>query len=78
MQVWTAISFASWHYLVMRTLVQPGYAEIVVVGVLLLGALCARLYGTTRSITIPVLVHMAADLAIIIVFITLLHKTGQI
>lgn len=66
---WTAITFAAWHYLVLRALLQPGYAELAVLGVLGVGLCCSYLYRRTKSIVLPIVVHaFVFDLAVIAIF----------
>jgi membrane protease YdiL (CAAX protease family) len=66
---WTAITFAAWHWLVLRALLQPGYAELAVLGVLAMGCLASWLYRKTQSIVVAILWHaLVFDMAIIAVF----------
>jgi membrane protease YdiL (CAAX protease family) len=73
--VWTALAFATWHYLVIRTLLQPGYAEMAVLGVLAVGVFCSELYRRTQSIVLPILWHaLVFDIAIIAMFAVLVMR----
>ena len=70
---WTAVTFASWHYVVLRALLQPVYAELAVLGVLVMGAFCSWLYRKTQSIVLPILWHaLVFDAAVIAVFTVLI------
>ena len=67
--IWTAFTFAAWHYLVLRLLLRPGWAELTVVGVLGAGIFFAWLYRRTHSIIVPILWHgLLFDFALVVVF----------
>ena len=67
--VWTALTFAAWHYLVLRLLLRPGWAEVTVLGVLAAGIFFAWLYRKTHSIIVPILWHgLLFDFALVVVF----------
>ena len=67
--LWTALTFAGWHYLVVRLLVRPGWAELTVVGILGAGVFFDWLYRRTRSIIVPILWHgLVFDLSLLVVF----------
>lgn len=67
--IWTGFAFAAWHWLVLRALLQPGWAELAVVGVLAMGFFSSWLYRKTESIVIPIIWHaLVFDLAIILMF----------
>lgn len=67
--VWTAFTFAAWHYLVLRLLLRPGWAEVTVLGVLGAGIFFAWLYRRTHSIIVPILWHgLIFDFALVAVF----------
>jgi membrane protease YdiL (CAAX protease family) len=69
---WAVLAFGAWHYLVLRALLEPGYAELAVLGVIAVGAFCSWLYKRTQSIVIAILWHaLVFDLAIIAIFCTL-------
>jgi membrane protease YdiL (CAAX protease family) len=71
--LWTAMTFAAWHYLVLKALLQPGFAELGVAGILGLGVFTSWLYRRTQSIVLPILVHaLVFDLAAIVLFVVLL------
>jgi len=71
--VWTAATFAAWHWLVLRLLLRPGWAEATVLGILLAGVFLSWLYRRTRSIVVPILWHgLVFDLALIVVFAAVL------
>lgn len=68
-EIWTALTFAGWHYLVLRLLLQPGWAELSVLVILGAGVLLSWMYRVTRSIIVPILWHaLVFDLALIVVF----------
>ena len=67
--IWTAFTFAAWHYLVLRLLLRPGWAEATVLGVLAAGIFFAWLYRRTHSIIVPILWHgLLFDFALVLVF----------
>ena len=67
--VWTAVTFAAWHWLVLHLLLRPGWAEATVLGILAAGVFFSWLYRRTRSIVVPILWHgLVFDLALIVVF----------
>ncbi len=67
--IWTAFTFAAWHYLVLRLLLRPGWAEATVLGVLAAGIFFAWLYRKTHSIIVPILWHgLLFDFALVVVF----------
>jgi membrane protease YdiL (CAAX protease family) len=70
--IWTGIAFAGWHWLVLRTLLKPGWAELAVCGVLGMGFLSSYIYRRTQSIVIPIIWHaFVFDFAIIAMFAVL-------
>lgn len=73
---WTAFAFAAWHWLVLRALLRPGWAELGVLGVLGMGFFSSWLYRKTRSIILPILWHaLVFDLAVIAMFAWLVYET---
>ena len=67
--IWTAFTFAAWHYLVLRLLLRPGWAEAAVLGVLGAGVFFAWLYRRTHSIIVPILWHgLLFDFALVVIF----------
>jgi membrane protease YdiL (CAAX protease family) len=69
---WTAITFAAWHWLVLRALIKPGWAEVAVLGILLMGFFSSWLYRKTDSIILPIIWHaFVFDFAIIAMFAVL-------
>lgn len=67
--IWTAFTFAAWHYLVLRLLLRPGWAEVTVLAILAAGIFFAWLYRQTHSIIVPILWHgLVFDLGLVIVF----------
>jgi membrane protease YdiL (CAAX protease family) len=73
--VWTAAAFGTWHYLVLRALLRPGFAELATAGVICMGFFTSWLYRRSDSIVIPILWHaLVFDLAIIALFAVLLHQ----
>ena len=72
--VWTAFTFAAWHYLVLRLLLRPGWAEATVLGILGAGIFFAWMYRRTHSIIVPILWHgLLFDFALVAVFHALLR-----
>lgn len=68
--IWTAVTFAAWHYLVFRALLRPGWAELAVLILVALGASASWLYRRSKSIILPILWHgLVLDLAVIVVFL---------
>lgn len=67
--LWALLTFGAWHYLVVRLLLRPGWAELATLGIMLSGVFLAWLYRRTRSIVVPILWHaMVFDLALIVIF----------
>jgi membrane protease YdiL (CAAX protease family) len=67
--VWTAFTFAAWHYLVLRLLLRPGWAEATVLAILAAGIFFAWLYRQAHSIIVPILWHgLVFDLGLVVVF----------
>jgi membrane protease YdiL (CAAX protease family) len=72
--VWTACTFAAWHWLVLRLLLRPGWAEAAVLGIVAAGFFFSWLYRRTGSIVVPILWHaLVFDLALILVFAAILR-----
>lgn len=72
---WTACTFAAWHWLVIRALVKPVWAELTIVGILLMGIFASWLYRKTGSIILPILCHaLVFDLAVILLLVALVLK----
>jgi membrane protease YdiL (CAAX protease family) len=68
--VWTAVTFAAWHYLVFRALLRPIWAEVSVLVLLVLAIGASHLYRRTKSLVLPILWHgLAFDFAVIVVFL---------
>ena len=66
---WTALTFAGWHYLVVRLLLRPGWSELTVLGILVAGFFFSWLYRRTQSIVIPILWHgLVFDFSLLLVF----------
>lgn len=66
---WAICAFGGGHYLVLRLLLRPGWAEASVLLIAVAGAFLAWLYRATRSIVLPVLWHgLIFDLAVMIAF----------
>jgi membrane protease YdiL (CAAX protease family) len=71
---WAIFTFAAWHYLVLRLLLRPGWAEASVLLIVAAGVFLAWLYGATKSIIVPILWHgLVFDLALILIFAAVLH-----
>jgi membrane protease YdiL (CAAX protease family) len=67
--IWTAFTFAAWHYVVLRLLLRPGWAEATVLAILGAGIFFAWLYRRTHSIIVPILWHgLIFDLGLVVVF----------
>lgn len=67
--VWTAVTFAAWHYLVVRMLVRPGWAELTVACIVAAGVYFSWLYRKSGSIVLPILWHgLVFDLPLILIF----------
>jgi len=67
--LWTATTFAAWHYIVIRLLVRPGWAELVVVCIVAAGTFFSWLYRRSGSIVLPILWHAVVfDLPLILIF----------
>jgi membrane protease YdiL (CAAX protease family) len=74
--LWTAIAFSAWHWLVLRVLLKPIWAEVAVAGILIMGLYCSWLYRKTQSIVMPILWHaLVFDLAIMAMFTVLVLST---
>lgn len=70
---WTAVTFAAWHYLVIRLLVRPVWAELVILSLIIMGLFCSWIYEKSGSILLPILWHaFVFDLVVIVVFAALL------
>ena len=66
---WTAFTFAAWHYLVVRLLVRPGWAELVVVCIVAAGVFFSSIYRRSGSIVLSILWHaIVFDLPLILIF----------
>ena len=71
---WAILAFGAWHYLVLRLLLRPGWAEASVLLIVAAGIFLAWLYRATRSIVVPILWHsLVFDLALIVIFAAVLH-----
>jgi len=67
--VWTAFTFAAWHYLVLHLFLRHGWAEATVLAILASGIFFAWLYRQTKSIIVPILWHgLVFDLALVVIF----------
>ena len=72
--IWTAFTFAAWHYLVLHLLLRHGWAEATVLLILAAGIFLAWLYRRTHSIIVPILWHgLIFDLALIVIFAAVLQ-----
>ena len=72
--IWTAVTFAAWHYLVLRLLLRPGFAELAVLGILAMGFFLLWLYRRTQSIVVPIIWHaLVFDLALIVILVAVLR-----
>jgi membrane protease YdiL (CAAX protease family) len=71
---WTAVAFGAWHWLVLSALLKPGWAELAVCGVVLMGFFTSWLYRRTQSIVLPIIWHaFVFDFAIIALFAVLVR-----
>lgn len=69
----SSIMYGAFHYLILRLVVYPGWAEVGFVMLSVYGALLAVLYRQTRSITMPILAHaFLTDLAAMLLTFDLL------
>lgn len=69
---WTAVTFAAWHYIVIRLLVRPPWAELVILSLVAMGFFTSWLYRKYDSILLPILWHaLVFDLMVIVVFVAL-------
>jgi membrane protease YdiL (CAAX protease family) len=76
---WTALTFAAWHYLVLRLLLRPGWAEAAVLLILAAGIFLAWLYRQTRTIAVPILWHgLVFDLSLIVIFAAALRAFSAV
>ena len=65
---WTAITFSGWHYLALRILLRPGWAEACLILILAAGIFLDWLYRTSRTIVLPILWHaLVMDLPVMVV-----------
>lgn len=63
-----SLAFAAWHYLPLRALLSPGFAELTVLAMLAAGCFETWLYRKTESIILPTIWHaLVFDLPIILV-----------
>ncbi len=66
---WTTLTFAAWHYLVLRLLLRHGWAEATVLAIVAAGVFLAWMYRRTGSLVLPILWHgLVFDLALIVIF----------
>ncbi len=66
---WAVLSFGAWHYLAVRILVRPGWAEITVAGIIGAGFVLSRIYRRTGSMIVTALWHgLVFDLPVILIF----------
>lgn len=69
----SSIMYGAFHYLILRLIVYPGWAEIGFVMLAAYGAMLAVLYRKTGSILIPILTHaFLTDLAAMLLTVDLL------
>lgn len=74
--IWTALTFAAWHYLVLRLLLRHGWAEASVLLIVAAGIFLAWLYRRTHSIIVPILWHaLVFDLALLVIFGVVVRAT---
>jgi len=67
--VWTAGTFAARHYLAVRLLVRPGWAELTVAAIAGAGVFFSWVYRRSGSIVLPILWHAVVfDLPLILIF----------
>ncbi|CAN5567814.1 hypothetical protein BH10CYA1_BH10CYA1_60410 [soil metagenome] len=71
----SSIMYGAFHYLILRLVVYPGWAEVGFVMLSLYGAILAVLYRKTGSIVIPILTHaLLTDLAAMLLTVDLLAQ----
>jgi membrane protease YdiL (CAAX protease family) len=64
--IWTALTFGTWHYLIVRLLVRPGWALVTVQCIVFAGVFFRWLYRRSGSIIVPMLWHgLVFDLPLI-------------
>ncbi|HEY9776582.1 MAG TPA: CPBP family intramembrane glutamic endopeptidase [Planktothrix sp.] len=74
--VWSSAAFATWHYLVLRLLLQPPFAEITVIALVIFGLIMAWLYDKTKSIVLPILWHgLVCDFALVVLLAYILQTS---
>jgi membrane protease YdiL (CAAX protease family) len=65
--IWTNVSFAAWHWLVIRLFVSPAFTPLALTIVASVGFLLSWLYRRTGSVVVPMLWHgLVFDLAVIV------------
>lgn len=76
-EVWTAVSFASWHFLVLNTLLNPGWALPTTILFTFVGLFLGWLMKSSRSLLLVSLWHgIVFDGAVIAVFLEVLGRPG--
>ncbi len=74
-EIWTAISFAGWHFLVLQMLLNPGWALPMTVLFTSVGYFLGRLMRHSRSLILVSLWHgIVFDGAVIAVFLAVLAR----
>ena len=76
--IWSSISYAAFHYLILRLVLFPGWAEIGVLLLAFYGALMASIYRRTNSLIITALSHaFLTDLTAMVLLAALLARVHQ-
>ncbi len=71
----SSIMYGAFHYLILRLIVYPGWAEVGFVMLSIYGAMLAVLYKKTGSIFMPILAHaFLTDLAAMLLTVDLLNR----
>lgn len=70
---WTAVTFAAWHFLVLRLLLRPMWAEAVLGLIMCAGFFLEWVYERAERITVPILWHaLVFDLPLVLIFASVL------
>ncbi len=71
----SSVMYGAFHYLILRLVVYPGWAEVGFVMLSVYGAMLAVLYRKTGSIIMPILAHaFLTDLAAMLLTVDLLNR----
>lgn len=74
-EIWSAVSFAGWHFIVLNNLLNPGWALPITISFTLVGFSLGRLLDQSKSIILVSLWHgIVFDGAVIAVFLQVLSR----